>query len=341
MTAQTPQSDGLHMPAEWAPHAGCWMAWPRRAGLWGSGFDAACRAYAAVAQAIARFEPVWMIAAEDAAGSAASFCGKDIEIVAMPQDDSWTRDTGPSFVIDQAGAVAGVDWRFNGWGEVYTDYAQDDAMAGAILKHLGMRRYRAPFVLEGGAIHVDGEGTVLATEQCLLGRNPGMTRAEMEAGLHAYLGTEHVIWLGEGLSDDETAGHIDNIACFASPGVVVVVEESDPNDANYGALRENIRRLEKSRDARGRSLEIVTLPQPAKRDGPNGRLSLSYVNFYLAESAVIMPAFGDAADAAARDILATTFPEREVVQLDALAIVQGGGGIHCITQQQPKGLPLL
>lgn len=339
MMQHTPQDDGLHMPAEWAPHAGCWMAWPKRAALWGDGFDAACNAYAAVAHAIAAFEPVWMIS--DDARAAAAYCGADIEIVEMPQDDSWTRDTGPSFVVDLVGKVAGVDWRFNGWGGVYPDHEKDDAMAGAVLARLGMRRYRAPFVLEGGAVHVDGEGCVLATEQCLLSRNPGMTRAQIEEGLRAYLGASEIIWLGEGLTEDETAGHIDNVACFARPGAVVVLEESDAGDANFAVLKENIRRLGEARDARGRPLEIVALPQPARRAGPGGRLSLSYVNYYLAEGAVIMPGFDDPADEAARDILSATFPGREVVQLDALAIVQGGGGIHCITQQQPKGLPLV
>lgn len=327
------------MPAEWAPHAGCWMAWPCREALWGEGLAAARQAYASVARAVARFEPVTMIVDSVLA---ADQCGGSVSVVEMAQDDSWTRDTGPTFVVDDAGRVAGVDWRFNGWGEVYPEHAKDAAMAATVLDHLDMRRYEAPFVLEGGAVHVDGAGTALATEQCLLdpARNPGRSRAEVEALLGDYLGSTHVVWLDEGLADDETAGHIDNVACFARPGVVLLLAASDPSLANHAPLAAAFERLRSAQDARGAPLEVVRVEQPRERSGPDGLLSLSYINFYLANGAVIMPAFDDPADEPARAAVAAAFPEREVVQLPALPIVHGGGGIHCITQQQPAGASL-
>ncbi len=338
----TPRDHGFRMPAEWAPHAGCWMAWPCRDSLWGDGLEAARDAYAAVAAAIARFEPVTMIAARDQSAAAAARCGGAVRVLTLAHDDSWTRDTGPTFVVDGAGAVAGVDWRFDGWGGVYPDHAQDDAMAQAILTDAGARRYAAPIVLEGGSIHVDGEGTLLTTEQCLLDgvRNPRETRASLEAHLRAFVGAKRVIWLGEGLADDETSGHVDNIACFAAPGRVIALTAPDPADANRAPLAENLDRLKAARDAQARPLEVIPIEQPAPRFGVDGeRLSLSYVNFYLANGAVIMPAFDDPADEPARATLKAAFPDRTVVQLPALAIVAGGGGIHCITQQQPAGTP--
>jgi agmatine deiminase len=318
------------------------MAWPCRESLWGDGLAAARSAYAAVAQAIAALEPVAMIVDPSLAAHAADQCGSSVSVVEIAQDDSWTRDTGPTFVVDDSGRVAGVDWRFNGWGGVYPEHAKDAAMAGAILSRLNMRRYEAPFVLEGGAIHVDGAGTAMATEQCLLdsARNPARTRDEMEALLGDYLGVDQVIWLAEGLADDETAGHIDNVACFARPGLALALAASDPATANHAPLTAAIDRLRTARDARGAPLEVVPIEQPQQRAGSDGLLSLSYVNFYLANGGLIMPAFDDPADEAAREVVAAAFPDRRVVQLPALAIVQGGGGIHCITQQQPVGQPL-
>jgi len=339
----TPRQDGLHMPAEWAEHAGCWMAWPINKTVWGARLDAARDAYTEVAKAIAEFEPVTMIVAPEHTASASMRCGKGCSMLTLTHDDSWTRDTGPTFVVDAAGNVAGVDWRFNAWGEKYPNYRHDAALAKRLLDQLGMRRYAPRLVMEGGALHVDGEGTVLVTEQCLLNpnRNPRLDRAAIEKHLLDYLGAEKVIWLAGGLEDDETDGHVDNVACFVRPGVVLALTAAQ-GDGNHPMLKENLTRLRAASDARGRSLEVIEVAQPAKRvrEADGRRLPVSYVNFYLANGAVIAPLFDDSADGAAITILKDAFPDRALRPIDALDIVFGGGGIHCITQQQPAGPPL-
>jgi agmatine deiminase len=335
----TPAASGFHMPAEWAPHARCWMAWPCRTALWYGRERQARSAYAAVARAISLWEPLTMLARPEDREEAVAACGAGVEVLAMPLDDSWMRDSGPTFLVNGAGEVAGADWRFNAWGGKFLPFDQDAAVAGRVLEELGMRAFQAPFVLEGGSIHVDGEGTVITTEQCLLNpnRNPSLSRAEIEANLRAWLGVQQIIWLGDGLENDQTDGHVDDITCFARPGTVITVTCSDPRDANHAVLDDNLRRLQAATDASGRPLEIIELPLPARRDGASGRLALTYLNFYLANGAVIAPAFDDPMDEAAAGILARAFPERVVVQLPALDILEGGGGIHCITQQQPAG----
>lgn len=326
------------MPAEWAAHGRCWMAWPCREDLWGQRIDAARQVYADVARAIARFEPVTMIARPELTASVSLLCGPGISVLPMPQDDSWTRDTCPSFLLGPEGARAGVAWRFNGWGEAYEDYAQDRQMARRVLDHLGLPRYDAPLVTEGGAFHVDGEGTCLACETSVLdpARNPGMSREEAGRILCDHLGAETVIWLPGGLVDDETGGHVDNLACFVRPGVVLAVTTEDQAEENHAPLQRNLEALRAARDARGRELEILPLPLPRRRARDDGRrLTLSYANFYLANGAVVMPAFDDGCDKTAYRTLAAAFPDREVVQVEATDILHGGGGIHCITQQEP------
>jgi agmatine deiminase len=343
MAERAPVDEGFFMPAEWAPHERCWMAWPCRESLWADGLDAARGAYAAVARAIAGFEPVTMLANPNELAEAEARCGAAVTCQAMPLDDSWMRDSGPSFVIDGRGGLAGVDWRFNAWGGKFHPHDQDALVAGRLLERLAVRRYAAPLVLEGGSIHVDGEGTLLTSEECLLhpNRNPDLDRAAIEDLLRRYLGVEGFIWLGQGLDKDETDGHIDNIACFVRPGVVMAVTCDDPADPNHAILADNLARLRKARDARGRALEIIELPlprEPRYLDGPGDgqRLALSYVNFYIANGGIVMESFGDASDAQAREIVSKAFPDRQVVQLPALDILAGGGGIHCITQQQPR-----
>jgi agmatine deiminase len=335
----TPSAAGFAMPAEWSRHARSWMAWPCRESVWQRSIEPARAAYAAVARAIAAFEPVTMVVRPDQAAAARAALGPAIDIMPLPLDDSWTRDIGPTFVVDRQGGVAGIDWRFNGWGGKYPDHGNDDALASAILEQLGMPRFSAPFVLEGGAIHVDGDGTLLTTEQCLLNpnRNPLLDRPAMEAALSAWLGVEKIIWLGHGLVEDETDGHVDNLACFARPGLVAALVEDDPADANHAPLAENLARLRAARDAAGRVLEIVPIQEPAARHRNGARLPLSYLNFYLVNGAVIAPIFDDPADDPALAKLAQLFPERKIVAVPAIDIVAGGGGIHCITQQQPAG----
>jgi agmatine deiminase len=329
---------GFAMPAEWSTHQGTLMAWPCRAELWGDGIERARLAYAGVAKAIHMFERLIMSARPQDAAAARLALGPNIEVLEMPLDDSWARDIGPSFVRDPAGRLAGVDWRFNAWGGEYTDYAEDAAFAERILAHLGVKRFAAPFVLEGGSIHVDGAGTVLTSEQCLLNpnRNPSMSRAEIEAGLRQFLGVTQVIWLGQGLVDDQTDGHIDNLACFVRPGAVVTLVAEDPTDTNFAALDDNLQRLRAARDGAGRSLEIATIPQPAPKFFEGRRLARSYLNFYLVNGGVIAPAFDDPNDAVAFNVLTRLFPDRVVVQVPVSDIIVGGGGIHCITQQIPE-----
>jgi len=318
------------------------MEWPTRAETWGERIDAAREAYGEVAEAIARFEPVTMITKPKNVAEVSLLTASGINTFSLPHDDSWMRDNGPTFVVDGRGNVAGVDWQWNAWGNKYPEHERDAAVAEAVLAHLGMRRYEAPMVMEGGAIHVDGEGTLITTESCLLNpnRNPGMTREEVEQVFARYLGIAKVVWLGGGLEDDDTDGHVDEIACFVRPGVVLALVTSDTTDGNYATLSENLARLKAARDAKGRALEIIEIEQPARRMLADGRrASLSYINFYLANGGIIMPAFEDPQDKRAYDTLHRVFADRQIVQVPASDIVQGGGGIHCITQQQPAGLP--
>ncbi|WP_193370865.1 agmatine deiminase family protein [Pelagibius marinus] len=339
MADRTPADDGFFMPAEWAPHERCWMAWPCRDSLWGEGLAAARAAHAAVAKAISGFEPVTMLANAEELEEAQAQCGPGVTCQAMPLDDSWMRDSGPSFVIDGKGGIAGVDWRFNAWGGKFQPYDQDALTAERLLAQLEVSRYAAPLVLEGGSIHVDGEGTLLTSEECLLNpnRNPDLGRADIEDLLRRYAGVERFVWLGEGLDKDDTDGHVDNIACFVRPSVVMAVTCDDPADRNHAILKDNLARLAKAKDARGRALEVIELPLPREPRYVDGqRLALSYVNYYIANGGVVMPRFGDANDAPAFEIVSRAFPERKVVQVEASAILVGGGGIHCITQQQPR-----
>lgn len=344
MDNNSPADDGLFMPAEWELHERCWMQWPSRGEVWGSHMIQAYASYAAVARAIARFEPVSMVCRPADAAEAAFACGRDIEIVPIEIDDSWARDSGPIFVTDGKGGVAGVHWQFNAWGNAYHGYERDQKVGGEILKKLGMRRYAGPMILEGGSICSDGHGTLLTTEECLLNenRNPELTRQQIEENLALYLGVSRIIWLDKGLEDDETDGHVDMIACFAGAGRVMLHMPEDKDDPNYLRMLENKLILQSARDARGKQLEIIELPQPKRNltrtDGR--RLTTSYVNFYIANGGIVMPSFDDPNDAVAARILGEVFPGREIVQVPSLEIVGGGGVIHCITQQQPKGKAL-
>jgi agmatine deiminase len=334
-----PAEGGFVMPGEWAPHARCWMAWPCRTELWRQRLPAARAAYATVAHAIARFEPVTMVARLGDAAGARDMLGNRIPILELPLNDSWMRDFGPTFLVNSTGELAGAAWRFNAWGEKYKDYADDARLAGRLLRQLGLPCFEAPFVLEGGAIHVDGEGTALVTEQCLLNpnRNPALRKADVEAHLRDWLGVTTVIWLGQGLVDDETDGHVDNLACFARPGVVLALSEDDYLEPNFPALSDNLERLAKAKDAHGRSLTVIPIHQPAMRQGDGKRLPLSYINFYRANGGLVVPRFEDPRDRDAQDQLQQVFPELKITAVVALDIVRGGGGIHCITQQQPRG----
>ncbi len=348
------------MPAEWEPHAGCWMVWPERPDNWREEAAPAQAAFVAVASAIAASEPVTMAVSDGQFERARAALPDAVRVVEVSSDDAWMRDIGPTFVVDGAGARRGVDWRFNAWGGLagglYTSWERDDRVAAKVLEVEGDGRYRAPLILEGGSIHVDGEGTVLTTEECLLNpnRNPELDRAAIEAALNAYLGTEKVVWLGDGVFEDETDGHVDNLAAFARPGVVLLTWEEDPADPQHarlgrrpGAAGSGDRRprpplrgdqgpgaaARRRRPTRRRPASSPPTTPIPRRGGD--RLAGSYVNFYIANSHIVYPLLDPERDEEAAAILADAFPDREVVGVPAREILLGGGNIHCITQQVP------
>jgi len=327
------------MPAEWHPHRRCWMAWPSHVPSYNGRHEASKVVHANVARAISRFEPVVMLANAADVPLARSLCGPGIEVRAVPIDDGWFRDSGPTFVIDGNDGLLGIDWDFNGWGG-RTPHENDRRVAAAVLEQERIARVAAPFVLEGGSFHVDGEGTLITTEECLLNpnRNPALGRADIERNLRDYLGVETIIWLKGGPVDDVTDGHVDMVAAFTRPGQVVALHCDDPHDANYPVLQANREILRGARDARGRRLEVIDIPQaPAFYiDQTGGRLGLSHVNYYTANGGIVLPAFGDAAhDALVAGIFREIHPQRCIVTVATRDLLYGGGNIHCITQQEP------
>lgn len=336
----TPKQAGFSMPPEWHPHAGCWMAWPCHQESWALiGFERARIAYARVANAIAQYEPVTMLVNPGDEQSAKKLCADKIRLFTLSINDSWTRDTGPTFLLNREQKLAGVDWIHNAWGGNYQDCALDNLIAGNIIRETKARFFQAPLVMEGGSFHVDGEGTVLTSRECLLNanRNPQLSKEEIEGYLCNYLGAEKIIWLNKGLVGDETDGHVDEIACFIAPCKVLALISSDKNDVNYSILHENLELLKSAKDAKGRALEVFTVEQPPATYLGEERLTLSYINFYLANQGIVMPAFGHVKeDKAAYELFCQLFPKYHVSQIDALDVFAGGGGIHCITQQQPQ-----
>lgn len=318
------------------------MCWPCRIETWGGpdGLLRAKQAVARVARAISSFEPV-VIAARplDAPEAKLATSGKT-EIFEVALDDSWARDSGPTFVNTSDGRRGAVQWEFNAWGNKYHPWTNDARFASQVANQSGVRLFLGPLVCEGGAIHTDGEGTLITTEQCLLNsnRNPHLDLQQVEERLALFTGARRVIWLGEGFSDDETDGHVDNIACFGAPGRVLVGVPSSRSHPDFAPVMEAIHRLSNTRDAEGRRIEIIEIEQPMKQGNDwRGRpLQSSYINFYLPNGGVVMPAFDDRNDEKARELIAACFPGRDILQILATDIVAGGGGIHCITQQEPE-----
>jgi agmatine deiminase len=357
----TPRDDGFRMPAEWEPHVGCWMLWPERSDNWRSGAKPAQHAFAAVAAAISEGEPVTVCVSPSQYIIAREMLAPAVRVVEMTSNDSWIRDCGPSFVVNDSGEVRGIDWKFNAWGGLrgglYFPWDQDDLVGEKVVELERDDRYAPDFILEGGSIDVDGEGTVLVTEQCLLNpnRNPDKNRTEIEKLLCDYLGVEKILWLQDGVYLDETDGHIDNFCRFVAPGIVVLTWTDDPGDPQYPISAAALKRLESMSDARGRPLEIHKLIQPspicitaeeaAGVDHVPGtlprvagdRLAASYVNFYIANDVVVMPRFDDTNDALAKAKLSSLFPSRRIVTVPGREILLGGGNVHCITQQEPCG----
>lgn len=327
------------MPAEWAPHERCLMAWPTRESLWNGHFAAAKAEYAAVANAISAYEPVLMVVNPGQADEVRVACTGAVEIVELPIDDSWIRDSGPQIVLDGRGGRAGVDFRFNSWGERFLPYDKDAAVTEGVLDHLGIGRLPREMVLEGGSITVDGEGTLITTEQCLLNpnRNPGWTRDRIEAELKEQLGVRVVVWLPYGhFDDDHTDGHVDGVCTYVRPGTVIAQTCEDPASPDYKRMRANLEVLRSTTDAVGRPLEIIELPQyPSRRLADGTEVMAAYANFYVANGGVVVPVAEHPLDESGLKTIAAAFPEREVVGVPANIIAFGGGGVHCITQQVP------
>jgi agmatine deiminase len=351
MTRGTAAALGYRMPAEWEPHAATWLAWPHERSDWPGKFAPIPWVWAEIVRHLVPGERVRLLvgdARSDAEarrvlGKAGVDLGR-VDFWRVATDRAWTRDWGPLFVRRDDGDVAAVDFRFNGWAK-YPNHRRDDAAAARALRRLGRRRWRpevpgvGPVVLEGGAIDVNGRGTLLTTDECLLSpvqaRNPRLDRAGMERVVADWLGIRKVLWLGRGIAGDDTHGHVDDLARFVDPRTVVVAMTADRGDPDWEPLRENAARLRRMTDQDGRPLRVVTLPMPAPLHFDGQRLPASYANFYVANGVVLVPTFNDEHDRRALGILARLFPGRRVVGIHAVDLVLGLGTLHCLTQQEP------
>jgi agmatine deiminase len=336
----TPRDAGFRMPAEWSRHDATWLAWPSHADLWQDNLEQARVSFARLVAAIAEGESAEVIVPDAAneASARAALPSQGVRIHRIPFGDIWLRDTAPIFLLDGRGVRASVRFAFNGWGGKYV-LEHDDGVAERIASTLAAERaFTMPWVLEGGAVDVDGEGTVLTTRQCLMNpnRNPMMSAADVERAVSGALGCDKVLWLGDGLLNDHTDGHVDTIARFVRPGVIVVMEPRTGDDPNRDVLHAIARDARSMTDARGRSLEVVTLPSPGAVHDEDGRvMPASYTNFYVANSCVVVPTYGSRFDDEAVARVAALFPERRTIGVEARAVLSGGGAFHCITQQQP------
>jgi agmatine deiminase len=357
LLGSTPTADGFRMPAEWEAHRGTWLLWPERPQLWPFGGKAARVAFAELATAISRFEPVSVGVNHAQFDNARTSLPPEVRVVEIAQDDAWARDSGPTFVVNDAGEVRLVDWVFNSWGLAQLACDKDDRIPGAVAEIEGVDRYRAPLVMEGGAFHVDGEGSVLTTRECLLNpnRNPTLAQEQIEGRLKEYLGASKVIWLDRGLDPDVTSGHVDDVAMFVAPGEVALAWTEDESDWRHEVQSRNLEILETTTDARGRHLKVHKVPLPAEvimTDAEFATVELfhgmdvlpsdcampaSYINCVLCNGGVVMPVFDDPADEPAKAIYEELFPDREIVALPGRDIVVGGGCFHCVSQQQPAG----
>ena len=354
----TPKHDGFRMPGEHETHEEIWMAWPERTDNWRYGGKPAQQVFVNVAKAIAEVTPVTMAVSAAQYDNARRMLPENIRLVEMATNDSWMRDIGPSYVINDKGERRGVDWEFNAWGGLvdglYFPWDRDDQVASKICEIHRDDRYRAPLILEGGSIHVDGEGTLYTTEECLLheSRNPHLSKTEIEQILGDYLNIDKVVWIPRGLYNDETNGHVDNLIHVVCPGEVVLSWCDDENDPQYEISQEAYRVLSEATDARGRKLKIhkMNVPGPLyiREDEAGGidacnsmersageRLAGSYANYLITNMPIILPLLDPAHDGEAKALLEDLYPGYEVVGVDAREILLGGGNIHCITQQVP------
>ena len=329
-----------HMPDEGERHSATWMAFGPGEEVWGATLQrGAQESLGRIARAISSVEPVNMLVREEDYDIASRLCGPKVRLIAQEINDLWLRDSGPVFVKNGSGQLAGVDFNFNGWGEKQ-EYEADAELAGFITGKVGVQTLSTRLVLEGGGIEVDGQGTAIITESCVLNpnRNPGVSKAQCEAELKRLLGLQKIIWLPGIAGKDITDGHTDFYARFTSPGVVVAGLDNDPSSYDYAITRRHLEILKAATDARGRKLRVVPLPGPGsiRKQYENNDFAAGYINFYVCNNAVIAPEFGDTkADRYCRDVLRDLLPGREVIQLNIDPIAAGGGGIHCTTQQQP------
>lgn len=358
---KTPKETGYYMPAEFSPQERIFMVWPYRRDNWRMNAEPAREAYKNVAIAISKFTPVTMIANPEDARSCRDSLPVEIQVISIPSDDAWCRDIGPTFLIhDDSTEVRAVSWKFNAWGGdydgLYSSWDKDDALADKLCELLKIDYYKTnEFVLEGGSIHVDGEGTVMTTEMCLLspGRNPHMSKTEIERKLCDYLGCEKVLWIKDGIDPNETNGHIDDVACFVRPGEVACIYTADEDNPFYKQSKEAYEFLCEATDAKGRKLKVHKVcctKNPVYMEGAEtieaiegtiprrtGEICIaSYLNFLITNEGVIVPQYDDENDELALNQIKEIFPDKTVVGVRTKEIVFGGGNIHCITQQMPK-----
>lgn len=340
-----PASLGYRMPAEWEPHAATWLSWPHDPVTFPGRVEAAEEAYRQMIRALAKHERVNLLVKDDDTHQrvlewAAEERIRNLVVWDVPPADVWFRDYGPIFVKRER-EVAMTKWRFNAWGDKYETLLPDDGIPHRLQPHLGLPMFEAGIVMEGGSIDVNGAGTLLTTEQCLLNpnRNPTLKKADIERKLADFLGVRHFLWLKDGIEGDDTDGHVDDIARFVNPRAVVAAVEDDRDDANFRPLQENLKLLRSMKDQDGEPLTVIELPMPGFVGDEEGRLPASYANFYVGNRVVLLPVFHHENDERARRVLEKCFPTRAVVPIYAGDLVHGMGTFHCVTQQQPLGVP--
>jgi agmatine deiminase len=346
--SKTPVDLGYRMPAEWEPHRGTWLSWPHKEASWPGKFDPVPPIFATMVRHLADHEEVHINVAgpamEQDVRRLLSDIGADSGNVFfhyIPTNDAWCRDHGPIFIQREENgrrSEAIVDWGFNAWGGKYPPFDLDDMVPSRVAAELGVPVFHPDIVMEGGSIDVNGLGTLLTTEACLLNpnRNAHLDRPQIEGYLRSYLGVSHILWLGDGIAGDDTDGHVDDLARFVDPSTVVTVVEEDPAEENYEPLQDNLERLKRMTDQDGRSLRVVTLPMPRPLWHGGQRLPASYANFYIANGIILLPTYDPARDEEAQTTLEQLFPSREVIGIDCTDLVWGLGAFHCVTQQWPS-----
>lgn len=344
---QTPKSLGYWMPAEWEPHEATWLSWPHKEASWPGKFGPVPAIFAELTKRLTESELVRLnVADEDFAERVRLELQKaDVDLNRIsfhfnPTNDAWCRDHGPIYVIRENEGRrerAINDWGYNAWGNKYPPYDLDDVVPTRIAQEFNETLFTPDIVMEGGSIEVNGKGTLMTTESCLLNpnRNPHLNKEQIENYLRDYLGVTNILWLGDGIVGDDTDGHIDDLTRFVSPETIVTLIEEDPTDENYKPLQENYERLQAMKDQDGKSFRIVTMPMPGAMYYEDQRLPASYANFYIANKSVLVPTYRHSNDARAMETLQKLFPDRRVVGIDCTELIWGLGAIHCVTQQQP------